>query len=257
MADPALKYESFVYRMKTNMARDIPQQRWIARRFGLPRSTHYSTHYNIAGLDPLVTLADFEALWSMFDIVGFDGGFGLEGSEWAFDFPKGGFELDFARSVCPEKPVANNENHIGGDGMYAERTSAEIYLSNMLAFLLGQNSSSVWDWANTRHTYGEYVFTRAHMYHEMVRCALDIRCHAEEIGAFRHAPSPPFRILHSLPSLAERDPYVRSLYGLYGACSFTGWATRFLTERHLARGDFKGAKVVVVPDARRVSDVTF
>ena len=257
LADPALKYESFVYRMKTNMARDIPQQRWIARRFGLPRSTHYSTHYNIAGLDPLVTLADFEALWSMFDIVGFDGGFGLEGSEWAFDFPKGGFELDFARSVCPEKPVANNENHIGGDGMYAERTSAEIYLSNMLAFLLGQNSSSVWDWANTRHTYGEYVFTRAHMYHEMVRCALDIRCHAEEIGAFRHAPNPPFRILHSLPSLAERDPYVRSLYGLYGACSFTGWATRFLTERHLARGDFKGAKVVVVPDARRVSDVTF
>ena len=257
LANPALKYESFVYRMKTNMARGIPQQRWIARRFGLPRSTHYSTHYNIASLDPLVTLADFEALWSMFDIVGFDGGFGLGGSEWAIDFPKGGFELDLARSVYPEKPVANNENHVVGDGTYDEHTREETYLSNMLAFLLGQNSSSVWDWANTRHTYGEYVFTRAHMYREMVRCALDLRCHAEEIGAFRHAPNPPFRILHSLPSLAERDPYVRSLYGLYGACSFTGWATRFLTERHLAKGDFKGAKVVVVPDARRVSDVTF
>ena len=257
LANSALKYESFVYRMKTNMARDIPQQKWIARRFGLPRSVHYSTHYNIAGLDPLVTLADFEALWRMFDVVGFDGGFGLEGSEWAFDFPKGGFELDFARSVCPEKPVANNENHVVGDGTYIEHTREETYLSNMLAFLLGQNSSSVWDWANTRHTYGEYVFTRAHMYREMVRCALDLRCHAEEIGAFRHAPNPPFRILHSLPSLAERDPYVRSLYGLYGACSFTGWATRFITERHLAAGDFKGARVIVVPDARRVSDRTF
>ena len=257
LSDPALKYESFVYRMDSNLKRARPQQRWIAQRFGLPRSTHYSTHYNIVGLDPLVTLADFEALWGLFDIVGFDGGFGLEGSEWVFDFPKGGFELDFARSVCPEKPVANNENHIGGDGVYAERTSEEIYLSNMLAFLLGQNSSSVWDWANTRHTYGEYVFTRAHMYHEMVRCALQLRCHAEEIGAFRHAPNPPFRILHSLPSLAERDPYVRSLYGLYGATSFTGWATRFLTERHLEAGDFKGVQVIVVPDARRVSDVTF
>ena len=162
-----------------------------------------------------------------------------------------------ARSVCPEKPVANNENHVVGDGTYLEHSNAEIYLSNMLAFLLGQNSSSVWDWANTRHTYGEYVFTRAHMYHEMVRCALQLRCHAEEIGAFRHAPNPPFRILHSLPSLAERDPYVRSLYGLYGATSFTGWATRFITERHLAKGDFKGAQVIVVPDARRVSDTTF
>ena len=257
LADPALKYESFQYRLSSNMARVIPQQKWIARRFGLPRSVHYSTHYNIASLDPLVTLADFEKLWRMFDIVGFDGGFGLEGSEWAFDFPKGGFELDLARSVCPEKPVANNENHVVGDGTYAEHTREEIYLSHMLSYLLGQNSSSVWDWANMRHTYGEYVFTRAHMYHEMVRCALQLRCHAEEIGAFRHAPNPPFRIFHSLPSLAERDPYVHSLYGLYGAVSFTGWATRFLTERHLARGDFKGAKVVVVPDARRVSDVTF
>ena len=257
LADPALKYESFVYRLRSNLKRVHPQQQWIAKRFGLPRSVHYSTHYNIAGLDPLVTLADFEALWGMFDIVGFDGGFGLEGSEWAFDFPKGGFELDFARSVCPEKPVANNENHVVGDGTYLEHSNAEIYLSNMLAFLLGQNSSSVWDWANTRHTYGEYVFTRAHMYHEMVRCALQLRCHAEEIGAFRHSPNPPFRIFHSLPSLAERDPYVRSLYGLYGAMSFTGWATRFITERHLARGDFKGARVIVVPDARRVSERTF
>ena len=253
----ALKYESFTYRMTDNIERNMPQQRWLAARFGLPRSTHYSTHYNVAGLDPLVTLADFESIWNMFDVVGFDGGFGLEGSEWAMDFPKGGFELDFARSVCPEKPVANNENHVIIDGTYREHTREETYLSNMLAFLLGQNSSSVWVWANTRHTRGEYVFTRAHMYREMVRCALELRCHAEEIGAFRHAPNPPFRILHALPSFAERDAYVRSLYGLYGAVSFTGWANRFLTERDLEKGDFRGAKVVVVPDARRVSDETF
>jgi hypothetical protein len=257
LKNDALKYESFRYRMAENIKRNIPTQRWLAARFGLPRSTHYSTHYNVASLDPLVTLADFEAIWRMFDIVGFDGGFGLEGSEWAIDFPKGGFELDFARSVFPGKPVANNENHVIIDGTYREHTREEIYLSNMLAFLLGQNSSSVWVWANTRHTKGEYMFTRAHMCREVVRCALELRCHAEEIGAFRHAPSPPFRILHSLPSFAERDAYVRSLYGLYGAVSFTGWANRFLTERDLGKGDFKGAKVVVVPDARRVSDGTF
>jgi hypothetical protein len=131
------------------------------------------------------------------------------------------------------------------------------YLSNMLAFLLGLNSSSVWNWANSRHTYGEYVFTRACTYREMIRCSLDLRCHAEEIAAFRRAPAPPFRILHSLPSMAERDAYVSSLYGLYASLSFTGWPVRFLTERDLGRGDFKGAEIVVVPDARRVSDETF
>ena len=257
LKNDALKYESFLYRMESNMRRDIPQQKWLASRFGLPRSVHFSTHYNIASLDPLVSLSDFEALWSMFDIVGFDGGFGIEGSEWAFDFPKGGFELDFARSVYPGKPVANNENHVVGDGTYMEYEKGLTYASNMLAFLMGQNSSSVWDWANTRHTYGEYVFTRANTYHEMVMCALDLRRYAEEIAAFRRAPAPPFRILHSLPSFAERDPYVYSLYGLYGATSFTGWATRFITERNLAKGDFKGVKIIVVPDARRVSDKTF
>ena len=257
LKNDALRYESFVCRMKANMCREMPQQRWFASRFGLPRSVHFSTHYNIAGLDPLVSLSDLEALWSMFDVIGFDGGFGFGGSEWAFDFPKGGFELDFARSVYPEKPVANNENHVGSDGVYLEHAKGETYASNMLAFLLGLNSSSIWVWANTRHTFGEYAFTRANTYHETIRCALDLRRFAEEIGAFRHAPNPPFRIFHSLPSLSERDPYVRSLYGLYGAMSFTGWATRFITERHLAKGDFKGARVIVVPDARRVSDGTF
>ena len=254
---PPLKYESFVFRMERNLRHEVGQQKWLERRFGLPRSVHYSTHYNLCGLDPLVVLADFEALWSIFDIVGFDGGFGLEGSEYAIDFAKGGFEIDLSRSFYPRKPIANNENHIISDGLYREYSNEETYLSNILSYLMGMNSGSIWDWANTRHTYGEYAFTKANTYHETIRCALDLRRFPEEIGALRNCPNPPFRILHSLPSLQERDPYVRSLYGLYGASSFTGWAVRFLSERNLKRDDFKCAKVVIVPDARYASDETF
>ncbi|MDD4623418.1 MAG: hypothetical protein PHG71_09310, partial [Kiritimatiellae bacterium] len=257
LKDDALKYESFVYRMKTNIKKGIPQQEWIEKRFGLPRSVHYSTHYNLCGLDPLVVLADFEALWSIFDIVGFDGGFGLAGSEFAIDFAKGGLDIDLARSFYPEKPIANNENHIIVDGVYFEYTNEETYLANILSYLMGMNAGSIWNWANTRHTYGEYAFTRANTYHETIRAALDIRRFPEEIAAFRHAPNPPFRIFHSLPSLAERDPYVRSLYGLYAASSFTGWPVRFLSERDLSKHDTKDVKVIVVPDARRVSETTF
>ena len=72
----------------------------------------------------------------------------------------------------------------------------------------------------------------------------------------RRAPNPPFRILHSLPSMQDKS-YVRSLYGLYAASSFSGWPVRFLSERDLARRDFKGARIVLVPDARCVSDDTF
>lgn len=240
--------------LERNIAREIPQQEWLRRRFGLPTTVHYSTHYNIAGLDPLVVMADFERLWQMFDIVGFDGGFGLDGSEWAMDFPKGGFELDFARSVASEKPIADNETHVIVDGVYRDYSEKEIYLSNVLAFLMGLNASSIWEWANTRHTYGEYAFTRANTYHATLRAALDCRAHPEEIVAFRRTPNPPFRIFHSVASFGERDSYVRSLYETYGKASFTGWAVRFITERDLERGDFRGAEKIVVPDARRVSD---
>ena len=72
----------------------------------------------------------------------------------------------------------------------------------------------------------------------------------------RRAPNPPFRILHSLPSMQDKS-YVRSLYGLYAASSFSGWPVRFLSERDLARRDFKDARIVLVPDARCVSDDTF
>ena len=257
LKDSALKYESFVFRMSRNLKAENYRQNWKRDRFGLPTSVHYSSHYNIASLDPLVVLADYEALWELFDVTGFDGGFGLEDCEYAFDFAKGGIDIDFSRSFYPSKPIANNENHIISDGSYNEYSNELTYLSNILSYFLGMNAGSIWDWANTRHTYGEYAFTRANTYHATIQAALDLRRFPEEIAAFRHAPNPPFRILHSLPSFAERDPYVRSLYGLYGACSFTGWAVRFITERNLANGDFKGAKVIVVPDARRVSDETF
>lgn len=248
------KFARMQAQLERNIAREIPQQDWLKRRFGLPTTVHYSTHYNIAGLDPLVVMADFERLWEIFDIVGFDGGFGLDGSEWAMDFPKGGFELDLARSIAPEKPVADNETHVIVDGVYREYSEKEIYLSNVLAFLMGLNASSIWEWANTRHTYGEYAFTRANTYHATLRAALDCRAHPEEIAAFRRTPNPPFRLFHSVASFGERDAYVRSLYDVYGKASFSGWAVRFITERDLERGDFKGVKTIVLPDARRVSD---
>ena len=257
LKDSALKYESFVFRMDRNLKAERYRQDWKRKRFGLPTSVHYSSHYNIASLDPLVVLADYEALWDLFDVTGFDGGFGLNDGEYAFDFAKGGIDIDFSRSFYPMKPVANNENHIISDGHYGEYSNELTYLSNILSYFLGMNAGSIWDWANTRHTYGEYAFTRANTYHATIQAALDLRRFPEEIAAFRRTPNPPFRILHSLPSFAERDPYVRSLYGLYGACSFTGWAVRFITERNLEKRDYKGTKVIVVPDARRVSAETF
>ena len=258
LANPALKYESMCHRLDLHLPREIPHLEYKRRRFdNLPMSGHFSTHWNIAGLDPLLTLADFERVWTMFDIVGFDGGCALGGSEFIVNFASGCLDIDLARSFCPEKPIANNEDHVIADGTYLHYTDEESYLANALPFFLGQNAASLWIWRPRFHADGEYAFTMANTYHASLRLAVDLRRVPEEIASFRRTPAPPLRILHSIPSMTDRDSYVRSLYGVYSGCSFTGWAVRFLSERKVDKGDFDGAKIIIVPDARRVSDVTF
>ena len=258
LANPALKYESMVYRLDMHIAHEVPHLELKRRRFdNLPMSGHYSTHWNIAGLDPLVSLADFERIWGMFDVIGFDGGCSLDSSEFLIDFASGCIDIDLARSFHPDKPIANNEDHIIRDGTYRHYGDEESYLASMLPFLLGQNASSYWVWQPRFHGDGEYAFTMANTYHASLRVAADLRRAPEEIASFRRTPAPPFRILHSLPSMTDRDSYVSSLYGLYAGCSFSGWAVRFLSERKADAGDFGGARIVIVPYARRVSDATF
>ena len=258
LANPALKYESMCYRLDLHLPREKPHLDYKRRRFDdLPMSGHFSTHWNVAGLDPLLTLADFERVWSMFDIVGFDGGCALGGSEFLVNFASGCIDIDLARSFYPEKPIANNEDHVIPDGTYRRYTDEESYLAAALPFFYGQNAASMWLWLPRFHGDGDYAFTMANTYHASLRLAADLRIAPEEIASFRRTPPPPFRILHSVPSMTDRDSYVRSLYGVYAGCSFSGWAVRFLSERRVDKGDFDGAKIVVVPDARRVSDATF
>lgn len=258
LSNPALKYASMVYRLDMHISHEMPHLDFKRRRFdNLPMSGHFSTHWNVAGLDPLITLADFERVWTMFDIVGFDGGCSLNSSEFLVNFASGCLEIDLARSVCPEKPIANNEDHIIPDGTYRHYGDAESYLANALPFFLGQNAASYWVWQPRFHGDGEYAFTMANTYHASIRVASDLRRAPEEIASFRRTPNPPFRMFHSVPSMTDRDSYVRSLYGLYAGCSFSGWAVRFLTERMADAGDFAGARIVIVPDARRVGEATF
>ena len=258
LENPALKFESMQYRLDLHIPREIAHLEYKRCRFdNLPMSGHFSTHWNVAGLDPLLTLADFERVWSMFDIVGFDGGCALGGSEFIVNFASGCLDIDLARSFYPEKPIANNEDHVIPDGVYRRYTYEESYLANALPFFLGQNAASLWVWRPRFHSDGEYAFTMANTYHASMRLAADLRLAPEEIASFRRTPNPPFRILHSVPSMTDRDSYVRSLYGVYAGCSFTGWAVRFLSERKVDAGKFEGAKIIVVPDARRISDATF
>ena len=256
---PSLKYESMRFRLDQHVPRETEHLAFKRTRFdNLPISGHYSTHWNIAGLDPLLSLADFERIWSMYEVVGYDGGCSLGETEFVINFASGCFEVDFARSVCPEKPLANNEDHVIPDGVYRHYTDEESYLAGALPFFLGQNAASMWLWCPRYHRDGDYAFTMANTYHAALRTACELRRAPEEITSFRRTPEPPFRMLHSVPSMTDRDSYVSSLYGLYAGLSFSGWAVRFVTEGLLEEaGAPERCRIIFVPDARRVSDRTF
>ena len=258
VANPGLKYACMRYRLDTEIPREIKHLAYKRARFdNLPTTTHYSTRWNITGLDPIVQMADSERVWSMVDIVGFDDGCPLDGTEFFIDFAGGCFEIDLARSLYPEKPIANNEGHSIPDGTYRFYPEKQAYLSQALPFFLGQNAESYWLWCPRFHSDGDYAFTLVNTYHASLRLAAELRASPEEIASFRRTPEPPFKVLHSVPSMTDQSSYVRLLYSVYAVCSFTGWAVRYFSERRVSAKDFGKTKLIVVPDARRVSDATF
>ena len=252
---PNLKYESFLYRRDLAVPRQKIDDTFKRQYFKRPTSTHYSTAYNITGLDPLITLCDFERLWDIFDIIGFDGGVGINGSGYALNFSMGTIDCDLARSYYPDKPIANNEDHIFDEAMYEEYSFDQVYTSHILAHLHGQNASLIWAWG--RHRDGEYAFSRVNTYKAAATVGMHLQKYAEEIAAFRKENNPPFRILRVVPALIDRDVYVKSLYNVYEGCYFSGWQTRFLSDRMVENGDIKGVKVIVVPNAERMTQKTF
>ena len=258
VANPGLKYACMRYRLDTEVPRETRHIAYKRKRFdNLPTTTHYSTLWNITGLDPIVQMADFERVWSMVDVVGFDGGCPLDGTEFFIDFAGGCFDIDLARSFHPGKPIANNEGHTIPDGAYRTYDEKAAYLSQALPFFLGQNAESYWLWCPRLHSDGDYAFTMANTYHASLRLAAELRQSPEEIASFRRTPEPPFKVLNPVPSMTDQSSYVKSLYGVYAGCSFTGWAVRYLSERRVDAKDFGATKLIVVPDARRVSDATF
>ncbi len=252
---PNLKYESFLYRRDLAFSRQKVDDAFKRQYFKRVTSTHYSSVYNITGLDPLITLCDFEGLWGIFDVIGFDGGIAINGSGYALNFSIGTIDCDLARSYYPDKPIANNEDHIFDEAMYEEYSFDQVYTSHILAHLHGQNASLIWVWAY--HPDGEYAFTRVNTYKAAATVGMHLQKYAEEIASFRKENNPPFRILRGIPALIDRDVYIKSLYNVYEGCYFSGWQTRFLSDRMLEKGDFQGVKVVVVPNAERMYQKTF
>jgi hypothetical protein len=252
---PALKYEYFCFESNRNIAalkrfNDFKRKLWK-----IPLSTHFS-ELHFSPWDTYLNSADYERIWNEFEVIGWDGGINPISRRWAMNWSIGEIIFcDMARSLYPEKPITNNENHTI-PGQFGEVTEEFAYASAILPYLHGRNAGVLWLWEIDFHNpWGSYHFTRENAFSAVTRAALDLQRFSEEIAAFRRQ-STPFAILYSLPSLQDSQ-YLKYLINVYEGCYFNGFPVKFVTERSILKNTLKKYQLLIVPGAPNVSSKVF
>lgn len=251
----ALKYELFRAETALNFAtvrkaNKIKREIWGDRPF----STAY-TLVNFQPWNPIEKGADYERLWKNFDYIGWDGGIGEFGSNYATMWSADELMFcDLARSVAPEKPVSNQEVHVIPDGFHGENDFNRVYLGIILPYFHGRNTGVLWHWTmDGANPYGEFFQERAVAFHAFSKAALDVRRLTQEIIPFRKQKSP-VALYYSVPSLCDSG-YIRQMTAVYEGLFFSSaYPVRFVTEEMAANGALKDYKLLIVPGSRRTPD---
>ena len=252
---PSLKYEVFRFEREQNF-KVLRAGNQAKRAFWKrPTTTHISTSHWTAW-DTLQDCADYEALYEECDIAGYDAGVRLESQRYAASWEAVFMLCDFSRSLFPDKPVANNETHNFPINCASDVSGEFIYTAQISEMLHGRNAAVMWCWEKNYHSpWGSYAFTRANCFHAASKAALDARRLAPEIAAFR-SEKRQFAIFYSLPSFCDTGNYKR-VNDLYQGTFFHGIAPGFITEKRLLQNWFPDCRLILIPDARRVSDAVF
>lgn len=251
----ALKYELFRAETALNFAtvqkaNKIKRDIWGDRPF----STAY-TLVNFQPWNPIEKGADYEKLWKNFDYIGWDGGVGEFGSNYATFWSADEIMFcDLARSVAPEKPVTNQEVHVIPDGFHGENDFNRVYLGVTLPYFHGRNTGVLWHWTmDGANPYGEFFQERAVAFHAFSKAALDLRRLTEEIIPFRSQKSP-VALYYSVPSLCQGN-YIQQMTAVYEGLFFaSAYPVRFVTEEMAANGALNDYKMLIVPGSQRTPD---
>lgn len=92
----------------------------------------------------------------------------------------------------------------------------------------------------------------------LARATGDLQTYASLLAIMREAPAP-IAILWSDSSkiLDDGRAHLPSVKRAFEGCSFAGHKLRFLTESQLARGEWEGVRVLVIPDTPALSNEAF
>jgi hypothetical protein len=165
---------------------------------------------------------------------------------------------DFQRSVAPENPIYNSENHPVEDGK-PEWVSGE-HMRAMLwqGAIHGQGATTTWVWEREeRGELGDNIMTRPNCVEAFGRASLDLQRLAPEIATIQRSQSDAdVAILFSDVSLLYNDLYIAETQALYEGLYFLDTPIRYVTEAQIADGRAQMPRVLVAPMTAYVTDET-
>ncbi|AZN41326.1 sugar-binding protein [Paenibacillus albus] len=153
-------------------------------------------------------------------------------------------------------PVFNSETHIilDRDTMYSPAQAQHAEASLWQSAIHGKSASAIWVWERSYDTssafYGS-VLERPDVVQTIGTTSLNLNRLSYEVTAFQNI-KPDAAILYSLPSMVYNGSYAETLDRAYEALAFNGQKAGFVSEAGVQKGDLRGYKLLIVPNATNV-----
>lgn len=163
---------------------------------------------------------------------------------------------DLLKSIKPESPVINSEDHIIEDRNtnYTEKQAAHVAADIWQGAVHGRDASIIWIWGRTQdktaNTYGNILY-RPDVLSAVGKNSLDLNRLSEQVASLQKAENK-VTILYSPTSRAYLQNTVRTLLYTYESALYAGANPKFITERQLAAG-VKPEGTLILPEVRNVS----
>lgn len=175
--------------------------------------------------------------------------------DYAANWQRQSMYYAFQRSVAPNQPIFNSENHpIEDNGSYwvAGRHLRTLYWEGAI---LGQGATTTWVWQRDpdEETLGHCILTRPNCTDALGRVSLDLLRLGNEVVALQQV-RPQIALLMTPPSIPSSEAYLDELKTAFEGLYFLGAPVAFVTDRQVREGTLNDFAAVLVTGATRAEE---
>jgi hypothetical protein len=170
-----------------------------------------------------------------------------------------GMYYDLQRSI-KDVPIFNSENHIIRDRETKYIPARHIRAALWQQAIHGQSATTIWVWERTLDNSSDLagsIINRPGCARAVGIVNCDLNRAAREVTALQQAPAQ-ILMLHSTSALSyDKEEHDRCMFRIYISLNFTGLKMGFVTERQLEAGIVPKASVIMIPNAKHLSNAAF